>query len=177
MRKIIFILVFILLLTIIIIGCSEEEQLMISRQQISYTAGWPFHFEYRWFEEGEPIVISGRVARSRLSSNALSESFGYPYTELVFVHNEEEAMNFPEYVLVGWPDSEFTPAILRRFNATIARGEDELILNGRALRDVINLEDFGLTYPITFTDIVDHWEKVFEVFNSLSAFEQDMMTL
>ena len=39
-------------------------------------------------------------------------------------------------------------------------------------RPVINLEDFGLSYPITIEDLAYNWEKVNAVYNALTTVER-----
>jgi len=92
--------------------------------------------------------------------------------ELVFVHNREEALEVPREIATSWPRE--IPWLERRIegiNSVIHRTADELMHRGRQIRDVINLEDFGLTYPITIEDTVDNWEGVARLWDALSYYE------
>ena len=88
------------------------------------------------------------------------------YVELVFVHTEEEAQDFPDNVVAAWPRME------NRFGVNFSEGLVGVIqqrignppmLNGRPMRSAFTLEDFDLTYPLTVEDLVDNWEKVDEL--------------
>jgi len=92
--------------------------------------------------------------------------------ELVFVHNREEALEVPREIATSWPRE--IPWLERRMagiNSVIHRTADELMHRDRQVRDVINLEDFGLIYPITIEDTVDNWEGVARLWDALSYYE------
>jgi len=81
------------------------------------------------------------------------EPFGslHERTEVVFVHTEEEAVGFPDHVKVMWP-GRLTRGALVEINDIIRRDE-------------VDVSEFGLTYPITIENVVDDWEKVFELYD------------
>jgi len=82
------------------------------------------------------------------------------YVDIVFVHSAEEAVGFPENVLVVWPSSEYTT-------------DDDIVILGtngqiRLLAEYIrfnhtdvDLRDFGLPEnTVTVYDAVENWEIV-----------------
>jgi len=94
------------------------------------------------------------------------------YDELIFVHSEEESEGFPDNVIVAWPLYPFTHTRLAGLNWAITRDLNEISGNPETRRNhKINLEDFGLSYPITIEDMVDNWEKVHAVWNALGSAE------
>ena len=98
------------------------------------------------------------------------------YTEFVFVHSEAEAAGFPDHVLVAWP-SEITPGVIPGFHWAVPRDESELIAaQGQRRREVVSFEDFGLSYPLTVADLVDNWEQVMALWQSLTDTEQTMIS-
>ena len=174
-RRLIIILL-IILLTMFITGCKDEEVKTISSRQLSYTAGWPMRFNYRWFEEDEPVITGAAV---RIFREFYYEEFNSTYTELVFVYSEAHAADFPEHVLVAWPGEE-VPTILSRLNEAAKRNdltaEESAFVRRLGRGETVNLEDFGLTYPITIEDAVDNLEKVSDFFNSLTHTERDWVS-
>jgi len=93
---------------------------------------------------------------------------------ITFVHNEEEALalfpgrdwsvydgveNPPEVVIL-WPDKDQSQGAVNGLNQSVRIND-------------INLEEFSLEYPITLADLVDNWEKVILVWETLSADRQN----
>jgi len=92
--------------------------------------------------------------------------------ELVFIHDREDAINVPNDIAVAWPrDIPWLERRIAGINSVIHRTADELMHRDRQVRDVINLEDFGLIYPITIEDTVDNWEGVARLWDALSYYE------
>ena len=92
--------------------------------------------------------------------------------EIIFVHNEDEARalfpdrcwegydhNNPPDVLVAWPDPERSQGVINGIHlfTVLSRAPD------------VDIEEFSLSYPITLEDLVDNWEKVDEMWWSLSS--------
>jgi len=99
-----------------------------------------------------------RLRRRKLSYADLVvffEPFGHfiqdHQTEVVFVHTEEEAVGFPDHVMVMWP-GRLTRGALVEINDIIRRDE-------------VDVTEFGLTYPITIENLVDDWEKVRDLYS------------
>ena len=95
----------------------------------------------------------------------------YPfYTDVVFVHTEEEGQGFPENVIVAWPcpteATEFQIDLMHR-NVNLTEAE---LNRHRNPRSVVTLEEFGLSYPLTRADLVDNWEKVMALRIALRMF-------
>ena len=72
--------------------------------------------------------------------------------DIVFVHNEEEDVGFPEGVLAVWPTVR-TQLVAENMNAYINENE-------------IDLAQFSLQYPLTIEDFVDNWEQVLDFWNN-----------
>lgn len=132
------------------------------------------------FAFGFQIVVEGAVRPSNFhASPRISDSgrilFDPRFDTLVFVRSEQEAMGFPDNVVVAWPDvgQQRLEERLEMLNREIAIDEHALTLGGAAepSRPVLGEgklhEKFGLTYPITPEDLVDHWEQVNELIEFL----------
>ena len=79
--------------------------------------------------------------------------------EIIFVDSEEAAqeMGLPYEVIIGWP-------------SLISQG----IVEGINDMD-INLEDFGLTEPLTVGDLAIHWEDVYHLLNEIDPNDWSMI--
>ena len=157
-----------LIITTFFVGCTTSEEVpeeMISRDLFHYASG--MRFEFRPVEEGE---FSDSWASVMLRIWNTSPNFDPFYDELVFVHSEEEAQSFPDNVIVAWP-SEVTGRIVEAINVIAARDESDLGSSGR-MREVINLADFPLDFPITTADLVDNWEQVDKLWGLFTSTEQ-----
>jgi len=147
--------------------------MIISREKFNYADVFDFEFH---------IVLDGerRVAGSRLVWFAVHPEgymFSPSFTNLVFVHNEAEAKGFPDNVVVAWPrmgERNFSEGLVKGFNWAINRGIEELTPPHRTtpMRDVIILDEFGLSYPLTVADLVDNWDKVNELWNAFTSAER-----
>ena len=86
------------------------------------------------------------------------------FKDFVIVHGEADAFGFPDCIVVAWPDPENPILIdrLARFNTKIRLWSERQYSAGTQEKrpDEIDLEAFGLDYPITIIDIVDNWESV-----------------
>ena len=89
----------------------------------------------------------GNMPFVQLSSPTLNHIYG-----IVFVHNEEEDVGFPEGVFAAWPTVR-TQLIAENMNAYINENE-------------IDLAQFSLQYPLTIEDFVDNWEQVLDFWNN-----------
>ena len=128
-------------------------------------------FEFQMVIDGEMDISGGRAAWN--ATHPLSPYFDPFYTELVFVHSQEDAQGFPDNVIVAWPwDIPATQGRVNRLNSFVSRNEVQLRNLRIWGREPISLEDFGLTYPITIADLVDNWEKVVDVWNALTTGER-----
>jgi len=164
-------------MTIIFSGCNtgREQEALIPRDKMDFA----FHTQIFHFQ----IVINGEVVTGIPAATSswalihpLNPDFDSSFTELVLVHNESEAQGFPDNVIVAWPwDRPLSHDRLYLFNRAVSRTADELEPPQDAWfgREPINLEDFGLTYPITVEDLVNNWEGVIGVWNALTQTERD----
>ena len=82
--------------------------------------------------------------------------------ELVFVHSAEEAEGYAEGVIVAWPSAK-TERILWSLNWFVARDE-------------IDVTEFSLEYPVTMEDLIDRWEAVDELMQSLDRSSFSVIT-
>jgi hypothetical protein len=112
-------------------------------------------FTWQIFYEGERMVITSIYMREAQTwelpplRTIIADPF---FADVVFVHSEEEAADFPDSTVVFWP--------LRLEGQDVAQG---LVngLNRVAVRDGIDLSEFGLAYPLTVENLVDDWEAVY----------------
>ena len=86
------------------------------------------------------------------------------YTDFVLVIDKSEQVNYPEGVFVAWP-TIYTERILWSVNffAIYNSGADPT--------------PYGLSYPITMTDVVENWESFNDfVFSLDESVRNDVMT-
>ena len=103
-----------------------------------------------------------------------SRQFNPYYTELVFVHCEEEAQKYPDNIITAWP-SEITPGVIEGIHWRLSMDQEELT-SRRVFRPLFTFEDFGLSYPLTVENLVDDWEKVMALFFSFTMSEQGLIS-
>ena len=126
--------------------------------------GWP----KRRYKEVMRFMFA-RVVDGDITPTLRDDVFDYP---LVFVHNEEEATRFTGEAVVAWPANvPWLESRVTAINEIVVRTESDLLRNGRLIREVISLEDYGLSYPITLADFVDQWESVARLWDALSYYE------
>ena len=135
--------------------------------------GGLFGFHFQLYIDDEPTIVHYLTAGRRLIP-------GHQYhdpllTELVFVHNEDEAVGFPRNVVVAWPQpgtlmqqrvDYINWAILEDINPHRRRpeGTDPTPLGIEGLKEI-----YGLTYPITLADFVYNWEILEELIFSFRS--------
>ena len=108
--------------------------------------------EVEWEMGGGTALKSFYARRLRFDNNLVwrhtnwTEWWHYNGRDIVFIYSEEEAVavGHPLDVIVGWPS-----AYSRSFVAGINHYADE-----------IDFERFELSYPLTLSDLVDHWEAI-----------------
>ena len=171
MKKILIFLLILLIILTTFSGCrnEEEQEMIISLDKMHYA--FSMRFVTRIAVDGE-VSNSDTVVINHVIPNF--PDFTTFYTELVFVHSEEEAERFPDNVIVAWP-GELTPYILSGFQWAIERSAEDLFFNGRQQREVTNLADFGLASPLTVADLVDNWEQVDALRQSFTSSERSVI--
>jgi len=95
-------------------------------------------------------------------------------TDMVLVHSKEEAEGFPDNVFVAWPkNEEFAQNTIDWIHWAVNRSHAELNSPRREGRrsTELTLEEFGLEYPLTITDLVENWEKVDALLNRFDNHE------
>ena len=169
MKRYIMLIILILIPAVLFTGCNDNEEVnMIPIDKMLFARNMSFNFS---------LVIDGerRTSSWEAWSRVVSPTPDPLYTELIFVHNEEEAQNFPDNVIAAWPIESLAPGVIAGLYWYVSRDESDLIspgLSRQQLRPVITFEQFGLSYPLTVEDLVDNWEKVFELWNNLLPSEQ-----
>jgi len=153
----------------------EKPQAMISMEKLMYAGVMLPNFRM--------VREDGRIWSHPVSVTMelipYSQSFNPFYTDLVFVHSEEESIGFPDYVVVAWPrEREFSQGIVNGLHWAVNRDAGELyarpdLLDNR--RFAVTLEEFGLTYPITVEDLVDNWEKIDALWHVLDRGERSFI--
>jgi len=147
----------------------QEERNLLPRDKLSYARS--MRFEFRIMVDGEARSSWHDVIRRTLYYRDFPEKFDPFYDELVFVYSEAEATAFPDNVVVAWPRGDDTILeFIEGIHQAVALDESDLI-EWRE-RDVVRLEDVGLTYPLTVEDLVDNWEQVNALWDRLTAQER-----
>jgi len=172
------ILLLILLVSVFAASCSsrlEDEQLsmVISEEKFDYAYSLLFRFQLMLNEER--TISSGHIVWNVV--NPTGRLFDPFFTELVFVPSEANATGFPDNIIVAWPyvgEHNFTEMRIDGLHRAVSKDSDDLLRPNRTipLRDVITFEEFGLSYPLTVEDLVDNWEKVHALWNSLTRNER-----
>jgi hypothetical protein len=145
----------------------EFPEPIISTEKYVYAGEMGFRFQVA--EDGERRIRGSMTVLNLIMPR--SPYFDPCLTDLVFVHTEEEAQGFPDNVIVAWPrEGNWTQGLIAGIHWTI---EDPVLgTHGRPVRELVTLEDFGLTYPLTVEDLVDNWEKVNALWNVFDLSEQ-----
>jgi len=153
------------------INTGREPQAMINLDKMNF-AFFTHIFDFQMVIDGE--INSEAIPQAWEMTHPSSPRFDPSFTELIFVHNKEQAQGFPDNVIVAWPiDHPAAQRVVDRMNMMANRTKEELPrLGSQRWREPISLEDFGLTYPITLEDFVDNWEKVIAVWNALTESER-----
>ena len=126
-------------------------------------------FQFRVVVRGEVVVTVGSAVHYLVLPSL--ETFNPSLTEIVFVHNEAQAEGFPDNVIVAWPREGFVDRTLAAIQFVVDRTQEELDVSRFNTRATITLEQFGLSYPLTAEDLVDNWEKVYELTWSITQGE------
>ena len=84
-------------------------------------------------------------------------------SEVVFVHSAEEAEGFPTNVLVAWP-TEWSYLFLDYLNEWL---DPEAIGWNQTEDLVIDISDFSVELPLTRELMVEDWETMIEIRESL----------
>ena len=156
MKRRLILSVMIFVLSLIITGCRQEEEIMKNSDDVrpipaeKSTYATVLGFSFKIVIDGE-VQVFGRGESSRPVCERIyftqSPYFDSSYTELIFVHSEEEATGFPNSTVVAWLDKDTAQGIINGLHLGMLRGD-------------LDLEDFGLVYPITVENLVDDWEAV-----------------
>ena len=135
----------------------EEARIMHLLRKIGYGSWWSFEFQI--VRDGERHITVGS-GFPQMAIDPFSPWHNPFYTDVVFVHTEAEALDFPDNIIVAWPrEHPFTEQDIDNINQRV---------NSRPLA---TFEEFGLTDPVTVADLVDNWEKVAELMVALRILE------
>ena len=117
-------------------------------------------------KDGIDILDAFSYMMIRIFPSPHNDYFDPSLTELVLVLTEEDALNFPDNVITAWP-SEDTKEKLLRLNWYL-QSEDSRYTKDEET-GLPDLSEFPLSYPVTLTDMVDDWEKVQGLWNSVDV--------
>ena len=181
MKKVLFICIFALLLTVSLSRYSrhinERERRDMDRAisigKFMYASNLSFDFSI--VVDGERIISSWEAFRRIVPPYPDLDVF---YTDLIFVHSEAEAVGFPDNVVLAWPwmgTNDFSQGIVNGIHWVIDPANEMHILRGRQVREIVTLEDVGLNYPLTVNDLTDNWEKVRTLWHMLETSERNMV--
>ncbi|MCL2841805.1 MAG: hypothetical protein FWE05_13685 [Defluviitaleaceae bacterium] len=157
-----------------------------NREEIVEQRDWVIPFDKQhfvsnfWFHT--QITVNGEIlsglAAAQIFINPAFYHFDPYFDTLILVYSEEEAQGFPDNVVLAWPmeDNWLTQEQISILNDRIMWSE-ELIeqhtrsgLRPRSVLGIEGLEErFGLTYPITTRDLVDHWQQIVRLWDYLHS--------
>ena len=151
--------------------------------------GWTYGAKFRYAQEMgfQFRIVDGDDVWHTASSVSIriipvppppdNEFFNPFYTNIVFVHNEQQAVDgdFPDNVILAWPRDEdnFSQRLVGWMNYFIKNPFVSPTGDQRSERsEDFALEDFNLSYPITVENLVDNWEDVQRLWNAFGSSEQ-----
>ena len=149
-KKLVFGIVFLVLLLIPLVlfftQCSDEqgnENVLVGR-----------HWVY--------LLDIGFIARERTDRDV-------SITRISVARSKEEAYSRPYNVMAMWMPERNIEMVIQGLHWAVSRTEDDLLdpSTGELVRDVLTLEQFGLSYPLTIDDLIDNWENVADLWFSL----------
>jgi len=153
------------------INIEEGPHMNVSLEKYLYAMH--LRFDMSVVIDGERVVSHVYVQSSTTPG---FDMFNPQINDFVFVHSEAEAANFSDNVIVAWPrmgDVYFSLGLVYMINWTLdPANESHYNHLGTQMREIINLEDFGLSCPLTVIDLVDNWEKVNELWRHIHPGEQ-----
>ena len=108
------------------------------------------------------LMDMGFRTRERTSSDI-------QFTRNRIVRSREEAYSRPYNEWVFWISEEDANRVIQGLHWAVSRTEQDLLdpSTGELVRDVLTLEQFGLSYPLTIDDLIDNWENVADLWFSL----------
>jgi len=133
------------------LSCNQEEEMVeisyIQYEEILYARD--LFFSWKIVIDGEPFIATNWFDRNTVFNRLwMGDASGQLYyTDLVFVRNEAEAVGFPDSTVLAWPEDDIAQGMVNGLHLGMLVGD-------------IDLDDFGLAYPITIQTLVDDWEKV-----------------
>ena len=168
-KRIISIILVLIMLLIIpaLTACNSQEEIPmenIQREKIVYAL--TMNFIFRMVIDGEATNV-GMNTLLEITQPAFTDSFNPFYTDLIFVHNEAQALEFPDNVITAWPrDDGFTESLIDWINFHIKTPYASTLGVGWSLVELPPLEDFNLTYPITRDNLIYDWENVWDMWRA-----------
>ena len=113
-------------------GCNqggETRAMMVDWDKFWYARF--MRFDFRVMIDGEPHNSYIR-ALERINPGGWNEHYDPYFNELVFVHNKEQAQDFPDNVIVAWPqEGGFTEGLLAGLNLHASASGEDLLFFGR----------------------------------------------
>ena len=102
----------------------EVSEPMVSTEKVGYAYHMGFSFQV--VEGGAREIVDGFIIWNRIVPQ--SSWFNPSFTELIFVHNEEEAQGLPDNVITAWPrEGNWTQGLLYGINRAINLEADEIM--------------------------------------------------
>jgi hypothetical protein len=206
MRKIFSITTLVVLTAIFTSSCNggytnnqqEVQQALIPVEKYHYAN--MMQFEFRVVDEDGEVRNDLRHIVLWLIHPGFNH-FNPFYDQLVFVHNEEEALAFPDNVITAWPRDEqwlqgFSASLLWAINnptmlEKYLRNEDGTFVPYVSVNGIstpieefldedgnfienhpLTFEEFGLTYPLTTADFIYNWESINSLFHAFGPSER-----
>lgn len=120
--------------------------------------GNTMNYRFHIIENDQSFVFRGETMLRIIWPE--SNFFNPHLQKFIIVSTEEEARTFPYYVVAGFPDpNRYQEGI--DFIHWVVENQNMLLLAP------IHYEQFGLSYPVTFNDLVDNWMNVKRLWESI----------
>jgi len=140
---------------------SEQRLLLLSK--FNYAA--KLHFEFSYGTAAEVRALLDATESNNLHAPSI--------TEIIFVRNEAEADALPSHTIAAWPRAGiFSKNLADLLNLVLTQDEEDIPSRHTS---GISIEDFNLTYPIMVPDLINNWEDVLELWNTLTPWERDII--
>ena len=127
-----------------------------------------------WYARNFRFITDADVSPAKRFLDNLENPNEENYTDVVFVHSAEEAVGFPDNVLIAWPRE-----LILREGITSAETFEDIISTGTMWEvaqveshidmqfsngGITDFRDYGLPERrITLNDVVENWERVAEL--------------
>jgi len=125
-----------------------------------------FNYAYNfYFQFADTTSVAAKI-------DPTNPAYSPSYTNIILFHTAEEAKSAPGGTIAAWlPEEKTITQFIHMIHSALSFTENELDILGEVLREELTLEQFGLSYPLQPSDLVDNWEKANDLWNALKPIE------